>query len=384
MRILVVGSGMYVAGRNNNGTATVLSSLAQISKTIFIDEVTIVAKNEKNEEEINKKIREINKKLNSNLKIKYISIYKIKLNDLCKKKKFDCAIVSTPDHLHYKHIKLLLKNKIHVLCVKPLVTTVNEHKKLISLQKKYNVLGIVEFHKRYDESNLYTKKLIFENVLGDIIYFNVDYSQKITIPTEIFKKWATKTNIFQYLGVHYVDLFYYMTKFKPIKAMAYGTKTTLKSKGIDTYDSIHASIIWKDSKNREVISIFNINWIDSVSSSAMSDQKYKIITSNGRIENDQKNRGIELVTDKLKIQHPNPYFSEYLLDIDGSYEFSGYGYKSISQFIIDINDIITKNKKIKYFKNRPTFEDTLITTYILEAVNNSLKNNSKWENICIN
>ncbi len=162
--------------------------------------------------------------------------------------------------------------------------------------------------------------------------------------------------------------------------MAYGTNGILKSKGIDTHDSIHASIVWKDNNGRECISILNISWVDPNCTSAMSDQKYKIVGTNGRIENDHKNRGIELVTNDINIQHPNPYFSEYMLDADGEYEFVGYGHKSIRQFIVDVNGIINDKKNIESFESiRPTFKQSLISTYIIEAVNKSIKNNSQWE-----
>ena len=45
MKIIVIGAGMYVTGRNNSGVGTVLSSLSQISKELEIEKVTVVATN---------------------------------------------------------------------------------------------------------------------------------------------------------------------------------------------------------------------------------------------------------------------------------------------------------------------------------------------------
>ncbi|MES2780548.1 MAG: Gfo/Idh/MocA family oxidoreductase, partial [Bacteroidota bacterium] len=87
-------------------------------------------------------------------------------------------------------------------------------------------------------------KALSENKLGKLLYFTVDYSQRIDIPSVTFKGWAHQTNIFQYLGVHYVDLFYFLTGYKPMKVMAYGTDGVLKAQGIDTYDSVHTNIVW--------------------------------------------------------------------------------------------------------------------------------------------
>ena len=94
--------------------------------------------------------------------------------------------------------------------------------------------GAVEFHKRYDESNLYAKKVIREGKLGDLLYVTVDYSQRVVMPTEIFRSWAHRTNVFRYLAVHYVDLIYFMTGYLPARLTASAARRKLVSMGIDT------------------------------------------------------------------------------------------------------------------------------------------------------
>ena len=306
----------------------------------------------------------------------------ILLKNFCESESFDCGIIVTPDNCHFEQISILFSLNIHVLCVKPLVNNILENIQLIKLQEEKKLLGVVEFHKRYDEANLFTKKILNSDKIGKILYYSVEYSQRISIPLESFRSWVEYTNIFQYLGVHYVDLFYFFTGYKPIRLCAYGTFGRLKSEGINTYDSIHVNIIWIDRDNSECITVFNTNWIDPNCTSAMSDQKYKIVGTKGRIENNHKNRGIELVSDTENIEHPNPYFSEYLYDSDGNNEFNGYGYKSISQFIKDVSNIKVGKINIEFLKNkRPDFSEALISTSIIEKVNISLKNNNQWVSI---
>ena len=89
-----------------------------------------------------------------------------------------------------------------------------------------------------------------------------------------------------------------------------------------------------------------------------------------------------MVTDESKIQHPNPYFSDYLFDANGNNKFSGYGYQSIRQFILDVIDLKSGNFKISYFEDkRPTFKQSMISTAVIESVHKSLRNNSNWESI---
>jgi len=386
MKILIIGSGMYVTGRNQTGKGTILSSIAQFSKKNKITEVIIAARSSKNKIIVKQETERINKEINSNLKTSYISIQGTPdefLSKLCKNNKFDCAIVCVPDNLHFDYTYALISNEIHCLVVKPLVETVKKNIQLIQLQKQTNTYGAVEFHKRFDKTNLFIQKSLAEKSIGKILYFTIDYSQRIDIPLKIFSPWASETNIFQYLGVHYVDMVFFLTGYLPLKAMAYGTMGVLYEKGINTFDSIHASVIWKNPNDKDdtFISLFNTNWIDPGCTSAMSDQKFKIIGTYGRIECDQKNRGVEIVSDNLGIQQVNPYFSEFLPDIDGNLEFSGYAYETISQFFKDVLDLKKNKSLLTYFdQNRPTFSQALVSTSVIEAVNNSLADNN-WREI---
>ena len=382
MKIIVIGAGMYVTGRNNSGVGTILSSMSQLSKEIEIEKITVIASSKTSSKSVDDAMNRINEKLNSSLQVDYYDLEQNTIESLFSNDNYDCTIISTPDNLHYQQALLSFKNNFHVLCVKPLVANTDENRELIKFQMENNLLGMVEYHKRYDEENLYTKKMINDGSLGDLLYYQVDYSQRIDIPLKTFVNWVEESNIFKYLGVHYVDLFFFLTGYIPDRLIAYGTDGVLKENGINTYDSIHVSVIWKRVDGGECITVFNTNWIDPICTSALSDQKYKLVGTKGRIEIDQKNRGIELVTDESKIQHPNPYFSDYHYDANGNNQFSGYGYQSIRQFVLDVRDVKSGNFKISYFEDkRPTFKQAIISTAVIESVQKSLSNKSNWESI---
>ena len=388
MRILVIGAGMYVTGRGNTGVGTVLSSLAESSKWMDIVEVVVIAKNQSNSEVVEGAINRINETLKTNLHVRFRRIEgdpEKDIPEILSQELLDCAIVSVPDHLHYAYAKELLRKKIHCLVVKPLTTSLHEAKELVELQQTNGVYAAVEFHKRFDATNLYIKKALIEGLLGKLLYFTVDYSQRITIPEFVFREWSSKTNIFQYLGVHYVDLIYFLTSFIPLRVIAVGINGVLRQKSIQTYDSIHTIIFWKNpiDKNDTFISQFSTNWIDPICTSALSDQKYKVIGTKGRIECDQKNRGLEVVIENKGIQAVNPYFSEYMPDANGTLQFTGYGHKSISLFIDDVARIqrgITTPESLEG-GIRPTFREALVSTAVVDAINRSLLNNSSWEEV---
>ena len=379
MNILVVGAGMYVTGRHTSGPGSALGSIGELSKTLDIDSITVVSKSESSLKDVNKSRDIINKELNIKVSIEFIALGEDSLNklqDIISLNTFDCAIVALPDHLHYSFAKLLIENKIHCFLVKPLTPTLKESLDLVSLQRKNKVLGVVDFHKRYDEVNLVIKDIINKGDIGSPISATVEYSQKIEMPTLVFSDWIENSNVFQYLGVHYVDMIYFLTSYKPEKVTAVGTYGVLQEKGIDTYDSIHATIVWYNRAYMEqkMVTQFSTSWIDPSTSSAMSDQKYTIIGTKGRIESNQKHRGVEVTTESEGIQSINPYFSKY-----HGKTYSGYDFKSISQFLIDVNEIIEGNIIVDTLEElRPTFKDTLPTSSVIDAVNTSLIDNSNW------
>jgi predicted dehydrogenase len=378
---------MYVTGRGDTGVGTLLSSIAQSSKDVNISDVTIAAISPKNADVVNEATNRINGALGSTLNVNYVQISgkpEVDIPQICKYKKYDCIIVCTPDHLHYGYTLSAFDQGLHVLVVKPLTPTLEE---AVILEKKRASLGLyaaVEFHKRWDVTNLWIRKAIGAGQVGKLLYFTVDYSQKITIPLETFSQWADKTNIFQYLGVHYVDLIWYLTGFRPVKVMASGVHGRLKEKGLSTWDAVLASIVWESPSNKldRFISQFSTSWVDPVCTSALSDQKYKVIGTKGRIECDQKNRGVEFVQEDQGIQQINPYFSEFIANGEVYETFGGYGHESIKQFIMDVRNI--KSGKISpnsLEKVRPTFRDALVSTAVVDAVNKSLLSDSSWREI---
>lgn len=249
------------------------------------------------------------------------------------------------------------------------------------MQKKNKVYCAVEFHKRFDYANLKLKDTVAQGLIGDPLYFLVEYSQRKSVPTRHFIKWVRNTNIFQYLGVHYVDIIYFATGAKPKRAMAIGQKNWLVSQRVNAYDSIQAVIEWQSKNGKSFTSCILTNWIDPEKSSAMSDQKIKVIGTRGRFESDQKRRGITIVTDKKGIEEPNPYFcSAY--GRYGEVSYHGYGIDSICQFLDDVAEIESGNIGVNDLEGkRPTFKETIVTTAVLEAVNRSLKEGARWVNI---
>ena len=383
LNLLILGSGMFVTGRGTSTYGTVLPSIFEIYKKNKLSNVIICSTSYESSIKAKKKIQQLSKIYNINFKIflfpnKKNSNYS--LINIVKKYEINCSIISIPDHLHTKYTIQLMKRNIHCLVVKPMTNNKKDALKMIKICNDNNLLGMVEFHKRYDQANIILRDKILNNEIGKLQYAIIEYSQRKSIPTKFFSKWVNKTNIFQYLGIHYVDLIFYLTNFMPIKVNAFGQMDYLKKNKINTYDSIQVIIEWKRNDSKKFISLHTCNWIDPNKTSAMSDQKIKIIGDWGRLVSDQKNRGLTSITDDYGIDEINPYFTTILKNNNIDTQSFGYGIKSITNFL-NLCEYFINNKNIKIrnylSKNNtlPTFETSYISTLILEAVNSSLKKN---------
>lgn len=374
MKIAVLGSGMFVNGRGSKFKGVVIPSLFEYSKSknIVID-LYLLYRNSSGLETSKNLCNLLDFEKYSNVNYIESDYSEDSITSFFKSNNIDGCIVVLPDHLHYKFCNLLLELNVNVMVVKPFVLSLSDAISLYKLQKKKNLIGQIEFHKRWDVSNRYAKSEFQNGHLGDVLRVDVQYSQNRDLPLNLFKKWCEKSNIFSYLGVHYVDLIYWMFGYLPVEVIALGSKGFLQSKGIDTYDSIDVLIKWSDNKDKSFISNISSNWVELDNSNAQSLQFLKILGTKKRIDLNQTDRGISDITKENGFKSINPYyiFEEYS---ENKINFSGYSVDSISSFM---DNVFLKSNNFDNTSAFPDFEQGIISTSVIEAVVESLDNGSK-------
>tara|TARA_Y100000031_G_scaffold90351_1_gene99406 strand:- start:30 stop:1205 length:1176 start_codon:yes stop_codon:yes gene_type:complete len=386
MKILIIGNGMYISGRGTNGFGTVMPGVLEyIRGGGDVIEVHMVGTNLKRSLAAASKVEELMRQAGVSVKLitypdnveKDKKAYKKVLNKI---ENLTCAIVSVPDNLHFSVTMDCLEAGLHTLVVKPLTPTVKEAKDLIKLATNKKLYGAVEFHKRWDKHNLMLRDIFQSGRLGDPLYSWTEYSQRKSIPSQAFKSWVEKSNVLQYLGVHYIDIIHFVTGAVPIRVMATGQKNWLKNQGINVHDSIQCMIEWKMPDSTIFNQTLLTNWVDPETSSAVSDQKIRFVGTKGRFEADQKDRGINLIVDGESIVTPNPDFCQSYGNKTSQIRWEGYGIESIITFLKDVNAIVNNNKFPASFEgNRPTFKESIISTAVIEAVVHSLSDHGNWK-----
>lgn len=138
---------------------------------------------------------------------------------------FDCIHICTPNNLHYPMAKAALLAGKHVVCEKPLATTVEQAKELVLLAKKYNRVHAVNFNLRYYPLVRQMKRMREKNELGDVysvvgsylqdwLFYATDYNWRL----EPDKSGESKA--IADIGSHLIDLVEYITGLSITEVMA--------------------------------------------------------------------------------------------------------------------------------------------------------------------
>ncbi len=385
LNVLVVGAGMYTCGRGTDGFGTVLPALFEAARSRgLVGKITVCATSRKSVQALEAKVAGLTGMMGFSVPIETWpkegtdpEAYRRVIAGA--ETPFDCAVLAVPDDKHYEMARVTVEAGIHTFLVKPFVTRLADGLDLVARAQARGVFGGVEFHKRYDHTNLVMRDELAAGRIGKPLYFHIEYSQRKVVPEEIFAQWVENTNIFQYLGVHYADMVYFLTDALPTRVMAVGQKAWLSAKGIDTWDAMQVLVEWDDTGHRFVSSHLT-NWVDPNCTSTMSDQAIKVIGTQGRIECDQKHRGLQIVDDAGGIEEVNPYFGLFYGDTEGARKtFSGYGFQSFLRFLEDVRSVVEGERTADSLHGaRPTFRSSLVSTAIVDSANQSLAADGAW------
>lgn len=377
MNVLVLGSGSYVFGEGQN-YGTIFPALIEFSKSVKLD-ITIAIRSQSSIKKVRERAAFLTKicpanGINSLTVVPYLSD-KSSLSDYIKSSLFNCCIVALPDHVHYEYCRFSLDHKLPFLVVKPFTLTTEHASSLVRLSVQSSIPGYVEFHKRFDRQARLAQQSISNSSLGNLLYSFTEYSQQKKNPLTVFKSWSSQTNIFSYLAVHYVDLFYFITGLRPTRVCATAQSSYLSQHGISTYDSIQCLIQWSKF-DHTVTQVICCNWIESDLAPFMSRQGLHLVGTNGRLDLSQDNRGVSMLTDDNGLSILNPDFSRLYQSANDS-RFEGYGIDSITSFLSHMH-----GSPINYpLDCLCPIADALISTSVLDSVRQSLALSSAWINI---
>ena len=203
---------------------------------------------------------------------------------------------------------------------------------------------------------------------------SVRYSQPRDLPLDGFE-WAGETDVFTYIGCHYVDqLFYVMPGLEIDHVEAHGLRgPVFERHGGLAFDSVLARFdgAWR---GRPLSAQFEVGWSNPVGSPTKSLQIVEVACDRGRLFLDQARRGSETWSDD-GVSVPNPWFFSRVHDpLSGTARYQGYGYDSIRHFLDFTEAPDDRRTAMRANRSLPWIEEAARVDEVLDRVRAALTN----------
>ena len=129
------------------------------------------------------------------------------LEELLNDEAIELVVVNTPSVTHYNYAKQCLQAGKNVIVEKPFTATVEEGEELIQLAKEKGLLLSVYQNRRYDSDYKSLKKIVDENLLGELIEAEFHYDRfSEHLSYKVHKETPTPgVGVLYDLGAHLID-----------------------------------------------------------------------------------------------------------------------------------------------------------------------------------
>src|SRR5688572_11105310 len=141
-------------------------------------------------------------------------------DEILARHEIDILVIATPDHLHHAPAVAALARGVHILVEKPLALSLAEAIEILRIAEEKGLVAGVDMHKRYDPCH----RFLFESLvprIGKPLYARAVLEEPLEVSTTVFR-WASRSNPFSYVGVHWTDLFGHYLGLEPASLHAVG------------------------------------------------------------------------------------------------------------------------------------------------------------------
>ena len=280
-------------------------------------------------------------------------------NEIITAQDIDVVAVVTPVSTHFKLAQKALENGKHIFVEKPFTITTREAEELIELAQKNNLKIMVDHTFLFTGAVQKIKELIDNDTLGNLYYFD---SRRVSLG--LFQH---DTNVIWDLAPHDLSIIDYVVKNKPVALTAQG----MDHMG-NGYENIAFITIYFENK---MIAHLNVNWLSPVKirTTMISGEKKMLVWDDLHADEKIKvyDKGVA-VSDRENINELRVDYRSG--DIWSPHTAPTEALKTEMQYFVDC---------IK--RDEQPFNDGesgLRIVKMLQAADESLKNNGKKINLC--
>jgi len=216
-------------------------------------------------------------------------------NQLITNKNIDGIIIATPPHVRFDLAKNALENNKHLLLEKPVAIRSNEIEELNRIALSKNLSVCVDFEYRAVPVFLQAKKIIDQNIIGDIFFIKLDWIMGSRSNPEREWNWYSQLEkgggVIGALGTHAFDILHWF--FGDLKKVSAQVSTAIpqRPKGHEMIEVTSEDICLA---NIEILDFFNKSIPCQVSLSSISRNgsgfRLEVYGKNGSIFLQSKNQ----------------------------------------------------------------------------------------------
>lgn len=250
------------------------------------------------------------------------------------------CIIALPDALHFDAVMKAIEAEQHVICVKPLVQTVQQAKLIEKAASARNLFVGIEYHKRFDDRSLMARRRYQQGLFGEFKLGTARLFEKWYYRHSNFQNWfgLDEADAFTYIGCHYVDLVHFITGLLPVSVSVAGIAEQFPN-GKEAWMWTDARVKWS---NGALLNVQNaLGYPDEGPGS--NTQGLTLWCSDGQqgafLHHSDSQRGLEYCyTRRPQAEgstiycEPSPDYMQYLPGPKGLH-VAGYGYRSLAALI---------------------------------------------------
>lgn len=245
------------------------------------------------------------------------------LRDLLDLPGLSAVSIATPDFDHLTPALAATAAGKHLLCEKPLATTVEDATSILQSAQRAGVSLMIDFQNRFNPAFLQAKEAIASGEIGPVQLMHLRLSDAIYVPTKMLS-WAEEGSVAWFLGSHCVDIVRWLTGREVERVYAVSRARVLRQRGVDTADFFHMTLELDDGC---VATIENC-WILSDNAPAIVDFHAEIVGAEGHIKVQPIPHGMVTVASAAGYRSP---------DVLGGHEtygrMTGFANESVRHFI---------------------------------------------------
>jgi len=256
------------------------------------------------------------------------------VEEMLAREELDAVSVATPDAAHAEVVIRCAEAGKHVLCEKPLATTVADCQAMIAAARASSVHLMVDWHNRWNPPCCQAREAIAAGELGDVRYIYYRLSDTIYVPTKMLP-WAGESSVMLFLGSHALDTVCWFMQARPARVSCRRQEGVLQSMGVPTAD-MYLTVL--DFDNGACAVIEN-SWILPQSSPALIDHRVEIIGSKGAIYLDPQHCGaIAMYTGRTPGGFPDASLPDVFVAPEVHGRQVGFAVESIYHFVECVRD----------------------------------------------